>query len=75
MTNGDGQTKMLDAWGWQHAFAWTDSTAEPKGYLASAVDADGRFHLLSSGNEYTFNPTWIMESKGCRLTIPKPLGR
>lgn len=75
LTNGDGQTKMLDAWGWQHAFAWTDSTAEPKGYLASTVDLEGRFRLLSSGNEYAFNAAWVLQRKGCRLTIPKPLGR
>lgn len=68
LTNGEGQTKMIDAWGWQHAFNWTDSTAEPKGYLASTVDGEGRLRLLSSGNEYTFNAPWIMEAgRGCRL--------
>ena len=68
LTNGDGQTKMIDAWGWQHTFNWTDSSAEPKGYLASTVDGDGNFRLLSSGNEYGLNAAWIKEAgKGCML--------
>jgi hypothetical protein len=68
LTNGDGQTKMIDAWGWQHTFNWTDSTAEPKGYLASTVDGHGNFRLLSSGNEYGLNAAWIKEAgKGCQL--------
>ena len=72
LTNGDGQTKMIDAWGWQHTFNWTDSTAEPKGYLTSTLDGDGRFRLLSSGNEYGLNAAWIKEAgKGCRLQFDK----
>jgi formylglycine-generating enzyme required for sulfatase activity len=72
LTNGQGQTKIIDAWGWQHSFNWTDSTAEPKGYLASTVDMKGDFILLTSGNEYKFNPAWIREQgKGCRLLPEK----
>lgn len=72
LTNGHGQTKIIDAWGWQHAFNWTDSTAEPKGYLASTSDSRGDFILLTSGNEYKFTPAWIREEgKGCRLLPEK----
>jgi hypothetical protein len=35
--------------------------AEPNGYLAMAQGADGRIHLHSSRNDYTFNLTWLTQ--------------
>jgi formylglycine-generating enzyme required for sulfatase activity len=60
LVNEPGQSRELNAWGWQHRFTWTDSTAEPKGYLCSTLSSDGLIHVLSSGLEYTFNEAWLL---------------
>lgn len=61
LVNALGKSDLLNAWGWQHEFNWTDSTAEPKGYLCSTLTKDGMIHVLSSGLEYVFNEAWIMQ--------------
>ena len=60
LVNDPGKAQELDAWGWQHTFNWTDSTAEPKGYLCSTLSSDGMIHVLSSGLEYVFNEAWLL---------------
>lgn len=61
LVNAPGRSQKLNAWGWQHEFNWTDSTAEPKGYLCSTLSKDGLMHVLSSGLEYVFNEAWIQQ--------------
>jgi len=53
MLGTDGSVQKVDA---RHA--------EPNGYLASAQDADGRIHLISSRNYYEFNLAWLTQGSG-----------
>ena len=46
----DGSPQRIDA-----------THGEPNGYLAMAQGADGRIHLHSSRNDYTFNLAWLTE--------------
>jgi len=57
LTNADGKTYNGGAW--TGDFTMTDTTAEPKGYLACTQTPDGTIHLLSSRLHYRFNLKWI----------------
>jgi formylglycine-generating enzyme required for sulfatase activity len=43
------------------AFLMSNTTAEPNGYLASCIGKDGRIHLISSRNYYSFNLAWLTQ--------------
>jgi formylglycine-generating enzyme required for sulfatase activity len=69
----DGKTwpvrRLLTPGGPDQIFAGTDGgkfalgarRAEPNGYLASCVGKDGRIHLISSRNYYSFNLAWLTQ--------------
>lgn len=48
-------------------FKMGDAYAEPCGYLAATQTQDGRIHLITSRNHYTFNLAWLN-------TLPKMKG-
>ena len=55
----DGTERLLDGGAWTGLFLMSESTAEPKGYLAATQTPDGVIHILSSRLHYRFNLPWL----------------
>ncbi|MDE6050745.1 MAG: glycoside hydrolase, partial [Paramuribaculum sp.] len=58
----DGKERPLDGGAWTGQFLMTETTAEPKGYLAATQTPDNTIHILSSRLHYRINLPWLLQS-------------
>ena len=58
----DGIERPLDGGAWTGQFLMTETTAEPKGYLAATQTPDNTIHILSSRLHYRINLPWLLQS-------------
>jgi photosystem II stability/assembly factor-like uncharacterized protein len=64
ITPGD-PPREIDGGGNTRKFTLSDTSAEPRGYMAGVQTPDGVIHLISSKQYYAFNLAWLKE-------LPKP---
>ena len=56
-----------------HQFTLSDSSAEPRGYLAACQTPNGVVHLITSRQHYAFNLAWLSQPFVSQETSPRRL--